>query len=75
LSKGRTSILKGKFEHRGLTCRHVYAASIARAKITPCSGCGARLGHRELYEVDEDNLTPFPDELLWRTCALAYRVL
>ena len=39
------------FEHRGGRCKHVYAATIARAKSASCSGCGERQPRREMVEV------------------------
>ena len=31
------------FEHRGESCKHIHAATIARAKSTTCSCCGSRV--------------------------------
>lgn len=36
------------FERRRARCKHVFAATIARAKSAPCVGCGRRFPHREL---------------------------
>jgi hypothetical protein len=66
------------FEHRGGSCKHVVAATIARAKTAPCVGCGRRFPHRELIEVQEDhqNLTWFVgDRLCVEGCARAHGVL
>ncbi len=56
------------FEHRGESCKHIVAATIAKAKSTTCSCCGNRVAWRFATEVQED------DELLsWfvgdRLCA------
>ncbi len=40
---------------RGLPCKHIHAATIARAKTAPCSGCGSRFRYRHLTEVTEDH--------------------
>jgi hypothetical protein len=63
------------FEHRGIACKHIHAAIIARAKTASCAGCGGRFRHRELYPVPGDNLTFFEGELLCRSCGLAHGVL
>ena len=44
------------FEHRGARCKHVYAATIARSKTRPCSGCGGLFPRRELVEVGPEHL-------------------
>ena len=58
------------FEHRGLPCKHIAAATIARAKTAPCSGCSGRFAHRELEEVTEDHssLTWFVGDRLCPGC-------
>ena len=45
-------------EHRGPGCKHVVAATIARAKSARCSGCGERFPRRRLVEVG-------PEEASW----------
>jgi len=55
------------FEHRGIACKHVHAATIARAKTAPCSSCGRRVRRRELVEVQE-SLTYFEGDLLCHEC-------
>ena len=60
------------FEHRGVSCKHVIAATIAKAKTAPCVSCGRRFRHQALVEVQEDHesLTWFPgDKLCRRDCA------
>jgi hypothetical protein len=65
------------FEHRGSGCKHIVAATIARAKTAPCEGCGKRFRHRDLYEVQDwhESLTWFPGQLLCRGCAAATGIL
>jgi hypothetical protein len=63
------------FEYQGGGCKHVIAATIAKAKSAPCVSCGKRFRHRELYPVPADNLTFFEDELLCRGCARAHGML
>ncbi len=54
----------------GHTCKHVYAAIIARAKTGPCAECGRRFRGRDLYPVPEDDLTYFEgDELCYEHAA------
>jgi SWIM zinc finger len=62
------------FEHRGGRCLHIYAATIAKAKTAPCSGCGKRYRHRHLTEVSEDHLSLFEGDLLCPECCLAHGV-
>ena len=63
------------FERRGSACKHVHAATIARAKTAPCMGCAQRFPRRALHEVDGDNLTFFEGDLLCRSCGIAHGVL
>ncbi len=42
---------------RELPCKHVYAASITRAKSADCGGCGVRVRRRDLHPVPEDHPT------------------
>jgi SWIM zinc finger len=65
-------------ERRGIACKHIVAATIARAKTACCVGCGQRFPHRELVEVQEDHqsLTWFSgDRLCRRGCARAHGIL
>jgi len=58
------------FEHRGSSCKHVIAATIARAKTAPCAECGRRFWHRDLYPVPDGDLTYFEgDELCYEHVA------
>ncbi len=60
------------FEHRGEPCKHLFAATVARAKTAECSGCGERFPHRELVELTEDShdgLTYFDGDRLCGECA------
>jgi SWIM zinc finger len=63
------------FEYRGGRCLHIYAATIAKAKTAPCSGCGQRYQHRHLTEVPCDHLTLFEGDLVCPECALAHGVI
>lgn len=45
------------YQRRELPCKHVYAASIARAKSADCGGCGRRVRRRNLHAVPEDHPT------------------
>jgi SWIM zinc finger len=63
------------FEHRDGRCLHIYAATIAKAKTAPCSGCGERYRHRELHDVPEGHLTCFEGDLLCPECASDHGVL
>ena len=58
-------------------CKHIVAATIARAKTAPCAGCGRRFKHGDLYEVreDHDSLTWFPGDFLCEGCAVETGVL
>src|SRR3954466_141058 len=42
-------------------CKHIVAATIARAKTRQCAGCGQRFPHREILEVQDyhESLTFF----------------
>jgi len=60
------------FVHRGEPCKHLFAATVARAKTAECSGCGERFPHRELVELTEDShdgLTYFDGDRLCGECA------
>jgi len=63
------------FEHHCGSCKHIVAATIAKAKTAPCVSCGQRFRHRGLYPVPGDNLTFFESELLCRGCATGHGVL
>ena len=63
------------FGRRGATCKHIVAATIARAKTAACSGCGERFPHRELVEAMEDDLGVFEGERYCRPCARRCGVL
>ena len=39
------------YGRRQEACKHVYAATVAKAKSAKCSGCGERHPRRELVEV------------------------
>jgi hypothetical protein len=57
---------------RGVSCYHVLAVCIVRAKTGICAGCARRFRHRELVECVEgmhDNLTYFDGDLLCPECA------
>ncbi len=56
-------------------CKHIVAATIARAKTGRCDGCGERAWRRDLFEVGGDNLTFFEGDELCRPCAIAHGVL
>jgi hypothetical protein len=62
------------FEYRGESCKHILAATIARAKTATCNGCGDRFRHRDLEEVTEEHnsLTWFPGDLLCSGCLRRY---
>ena len=63
------------FEHRGGGCKHIVAATIAKAKTAACCGCGERFPHRELVETMEDDLGVFEGERYCRPCARRCGVL
>lgn len=52
-------------------CKHIIAASVARAKTGECVGCGDRFPHRQLIEVleDHESLTYFHGDQLCQECA------
>ncbi len=58
-------------EHRHVTCLHIYAVGISRAKrrakTRPCVECGGRFVRRDLVEVQESSLYG-EGELLCREC-------
>ena len=58
-------------------CKHYSAAAYKKAKTATCSGCGDRVRHRELLEVqeDHDSLTFFVGDLVCHECASAHGVL
>ena len=58
------------YAYQSGSCKHIYAASIARAKSSPCAGCGRRFRHRDLTEVleDHESLTWFVGDLLCWSC-------
>jgi hypothetical protein len=60
---------------RGATCKHIVAATIARAKTAACSGCAGRFPRRELAEAMEDDLGVFEGERYCRPCAYRCGVL
>jgi hypothetical protein len=62
------------FEHRGESCKHIVAATIARAKSTTCSCCGHRFPWKfEVHEVhvDLELLAWFPGDRLCADCVRA----
>ena len=61
--------------HRGAACKHVVAATVARAKTAPCSGCAGRFPRRDLLEAMEDDLGVFEGERYCRPCARRCGVL
>ena len=56
-------------------CKHIVAATIARAKTGRCDGCGERFPRRDMYEVPDDHLTFFEGDELCRPCAGRHGVL
>jgi hypothetical protein len=58
-------------------CKHVVAATIARAKTRQCAGCSKRFPRRETVEVHEEHasLTFFVGGVVCASCALAGGVL
>jgi len=46
------------YAYQSGACKHIYAATIAHAKSTPCACCGQRVSWKFVTEVQED------DELL-----------
>ena len=63
------------FGRRHESCKHVYAATIARSKTRRCAGCGGRFRGRDMVEVGDDNLTFFEGDPLCRPCAGRHGVL
>ena len=60
------------YANRGGRCKHLYAATIARAKSARCSGCGEVRRRRELVEVGEEEASwgeAREGERLCRPCA------
>lgn len=45
------------YRRHGVACKHITAATIARAKSGECGGCGQRVRRRALYDVPEDHPT------------------
>ncbi len=63
---------------RGTTCKHIVAATIARAKTAACSGCGERFPRRETVEVGPEMVEmgdAFEGESYCRPCARRCGVL
>jgi len=59
-------------------CKHVAAATIARAKTGACVGCGGWFDHRTLIELNEDNhdnLTYFHGDQLCQECAIGHGII
>lgn len=46
-------------DHRrhGIACKHLHAATVARAKSADCGGCGIRVRRREMVDVPDDHPT------------------
>ena len=61
----------------GESCKHVYAAIVARAKTAGCAGCGVRVRRGELVEVEEshDSLTFFEGDQVCEECAIGHGVI
>ncbi len=57
------------FEFRGSGCKHIVAATVARAKTGRCDGCGGRFPLREIAEATEDDLGVFEGERFCPSCA------
>ncbi len=64
--------------HEG-ACKHIVAATIARAKSAACAGCGERHPRREMVEVGpeqaEHSATAQEGELYCRPCGRRHGVL
>jgi hypothetical protein len=62
------------FEHLGESCKHIVAATIARAKSTTCSCCGNRVPWKNVTEVQEEDglLAWFVGDRLCDACAPGY---
>jgi hypothetical protein len=58
-------------------CKHLIAASVARAMTGECAGCGDRFPHRQLVEVLEDHeaLTYFEGDQLCECCAVGHGII
>ncbi len=58
------------FEHRAATCKHIVAATIARAKSVTCSCCRERVLGRFTSEVTDDDelLSWFAGDVLCAGC-------
>ncbi len=63
------------FERRGLACKHIHAATVARAKTRECAGCSGRFRGRDLVEVGDDSLVFFEGDELCRPCARTHGAL
>ena len=63
----------GHYRHRGVVCKHVYAARIAHSKSRICSCCGHRVLGRFVTEVTEDDalLSWFVGDVLCADCIRA----
>jgi formylmethanofuran dehydrogenase subunit E len=63
---------------RGAGCKHIAAATIARAKSARCSGCGERFPRRETVEVGPEMVAmgdALEGERFCSPCARAHGVL
>jgi hypothetical protein len=60
----------GHYRHRGVVCKHVYAARTAQAKSRVCSCCGQRVLGRFATEVAEEDglLSWFVGDALCSDC-------
>lgn len=56
-------------------CKHIVAATLRKAKMFQCQGCGQRSPNRELFEVPEGHLTFFEGDPLCEQCAVDHGVL
>ena len=54
---------------RGGRCKHIYAATVAKAKSAACAGCGGRLPRKALAEVLEGDGFVLEGERYCRPCA------
>ena len=61
------------FEHRGVPCKHIHAASIAHAKSVVCDCCGRRVLGRFVSDVEEDDnlLAWYPGQRICSDCIRA----
>ena len=67
----------GDFEHRSLSCKHIFAAFMVKDSSATCADCGGRFLRADTVEVHEEHesMLWYPGDRLCCRCALSCGVL